>query len=111
MRTPMKIKVPSKTVEACDICERPVGGGLLTKCVVCGKEYCSTCEAIMCGCIHQPDVCKKCADHDAVKATVDKFAGPLMAVLKQRNAALAKHRRRVMPNAALCEVAEKDKQL
>ena len=87
----MKIKIPAKTVEACDICGDPKGGGLLTKCVICGKEYCYTCEAIMCGCIHQPQICKKCGDNEKVKATVDRFAKPIMAVLRKRDTAMRRH--------------------
>lgn len=107
LETNMKIKVPSKTVEACDICERQCAGSLLTKCVICGKEYCHICEAIMCGCIHQPDVCKKCAAHDAVKATVERFAPLLTGLLKRRNKALAAHRRRVMPNDRISDPAKR----
>lgn len=85
----MKIKVPAKTVEACDICKRECTGSLLTECVVCGKEYCHTCEAIMSGCIHQPDVCKRCAENKAVQAAVKTFAPSLVRALKARDVVLA----------------------
>jgi hypothetical protein len=87
----MKIKVPSKTVEVCDICQRQTGG-VLTKCVVCYKEYCHLCEAIMAGCVHQPDVCKECAEHPKVKAVVERYAPLLVKLLKQRDRALKAQR-------------------
>ncbi len=84
----MKITIPQKQVEACDICERPVGGSMLTTCVVCGKEYCHLCEAIVAGCVHQPDVCKRCAESDSVRATVHRFSPKISRVLKARDRAL-----------------------
>jgi len=86
----MKIKIPAKTVDACDICERPSSIGLLDTCVVCRRKYCHTCEAIMAGCIHQPDVCKTCGALPKARETVERFAYPLLDVLKQRDKALSK---------------------
>lgn len=93
----MKVTVPSRTVEACDICHRQLGGGLLTKCIVCGKEYCHTCEAIICGCVHRPDLCKKCAEHESVREVVGNFSKPLSDVLKLREKSLSKLRLKVIP--------------
>lgn len=88
----MKLKIPATTVEACDICGQAKGGGLLTRCVVCRKEYCYTCEAIMCGCIHQPEICKPCGENAKVRAVVDRFTKPLMDILRKRDAAMRRHK-------------------
>lgn len=89
----MKIKIPAKVVEACDICKRDCSFIPLEKCMVCDADYCHTCEAIICGCIHQPNVCKVCANSDSkrgqrVRAVIEKFTTPLLAVLKKRDTAL-----------------------
>lgn len=86
----MKIKVPAKTVEACDICERQSVGCLLTKCVVCSKNFCHTCEAIMAGCIHQPHLCRRCGKIESVRNIVNKFAPKLLSVLDRRDEELRK---------------------
>ncbi len=87
----MKITVPSKEAEACDICEHTMSSrGLLTKCVVCSRDYCHICEAIMCGCMVQPQVCRKCAEIEGVKLVVQDFAVPITALLKQRDKAMRK---------------------
>ena len=91
----MKVKVPSKTVEVCDRCKRARDGGLLTVCVMCGREYCYACEAIMCGCVHQPDLCRDCGETDAAKAVVEKYAKRLARIVRQRVDAL----KAIAPNA------------
>lgn len=88
----MKIKVPSKTVEACDICKRETA--VLTACLVCGKEHCWICRAIMAGCIVQPDVCKECGDMEAVIKIVDRFTKPLAATVVKRRQALRRLNRK-----------------
>ena len=111
----MKIRIPSKTVCACDICERESASSLLDKCVVCGREYCCTCRAIMCGCVHQPDVCKKCGDNEAVRAAVETFAPRISRVLDARDVVLsglgavalkASDRKRKSANDSSSETAE-----
>lgn len=87
----MKIKIPSKTVEACDLCRRETV--CLNKCVVCGRDYCHTCEAIIMGCVHRVNACKECADDcvstgEKIRALVRDFATPLDALLKKRDKAL-----------------------
>jgi UDP-2,3-diacylglucosamine pyrophosphatase LpxH len=86
MSNKMKIKIPAKTVEACDVCKRE--SSWLTKCKVCARDYCHTCEAIICGCVHQPDICKECADKEKVRAVVEKFVKPISALLKKRDTAM-----------------------
>lgn len=88
-------KIPAKTVEVCDLCSHQAPAGCLTKCVICQKDYCHTCEAIMCGCIHQPQICKKCAGNDKVIELVGKFAHPLLLVLNKRDKGLIRLRRHV----------------
>lgn len=84
----MKIRIPSTEVEACDVCERRVGNGILEQCVCCGKEYCHICEAIMLGCMHQPEICKLCAKKDSVTKVVDRFAIEIRNVLERRDKAM-----------------------
>ena len=91
----MKIRVPSKTVEACDRCKRECAGSLLTTCIMCGREYCGTCEAIMCGCVHQPHLCRDCGETDGAKAVVEKYATRLARIVRQRVNAL----KAIAPNA------------
>lgn len=90
----MKIKVPAKVVEVCDICTRQAP--FFTVCVVCQKRYCSTCEAIIGGCVHQPEVCKKCAEDELVTAAVKRFVKPLVDILDRRDKALAALRKLVL---------------
>lgn len=84
----MKKKIPSKTIEVCDLCGRE-SSGLFTECVVCEKDYCCICEGIIGGCIHMPDVCKECSRRDDVREVVDEFAGQLSPILEQRELALS----------------------
>jgi len=57
----MGTSVETRTIRTCDICGRESTTGLLTKCLVCEKEFCS-----YSGCdinIYNPyrlDICKKC---------------------------------------------------
>jgi hypothetical protein len=83
----MKIKVPSKTIEVCDFCKRD-GHGCLTRCVICGKDYCHSCEAMICGCIHQPEICKSCGENEGVKDVILIFAGKLKKLLHKRDYAM-----------------------
>ena len=89
----MKIKIPSKTVDACDVCKRETI--CLTQCMICGRDYCHTCEAVIMACVHQPEVCKNCADSatvtgEKVRSIVFDFAKPLVYLLKKRHAALGR---------------------
>jgi hypothetical protein len=68
----------------------------MDKCVVCGREYCFICRSIVCGCIHQPDVCKECRDDEIVEKTILQFSPKLVSVLNERDAALRKLRRGVL---------------
>lgn len=84
----MKIKIPSKTVEACDICHRETK--CLDKCLLCGKEYCYVCEPYLPGCRIKPNVCKNCDDRDDVKRVVAKYAKEFTRIDKLREQALAR---------------------
>lgn len=83
----MKITVPQKEVELCDCCSRD---GFLQTCKACGGRYCLLCDAYLPGCIHRPDVCRKCCDNEQVKAIADKYAPKLLEILKARDAEFAK---------------------
>lgn len=88
----MKKRIPGKIIEVCDICERETAGCVLVRCIVCRKQYCITCEAIMVGCVHKPELCRECGRLDKVKAVIDRFVKPLLAVLDRRDKALARLR-------------------
>jgi hypothetical protein len=93
----MKIKVPSKTVEACDICKR--AAGILETCLICGKEYCWSCEPYLPGCMMKPHVCKNCDDRKDVLAVVARYSVDFVKIYKLRDKALARlPRNAVMPN-------------
>jgi hypothetical protein len=82
----VKVKVPAKTVEVCDICKKE--SSFLTVCTACGKEYCHICEAIHPGCIHQPRICRECDKLEGVSNAIDSFTEPLITLLKRRDAAM-----------------------
>lgn len=69
-------------MEVCDTCGRD---GYLSTCVACKGRYCLTCEAIIIGCVHTLDVCKKCGDTPAVRAISEKYVPKLVALLKARD--------------------------
>ncbi len=83
----MKLKIPAKTIEVCDVCQRE-NSSWLTDCTVCVKKYCLLCRAIIAGCVHEVDICKRCGDLDEVREVVDKFVKPLLKVLDERSKAL-----------------------
>lgn len=78
----MKITVPEKEVEVCDICQRE---GCLQTCIHCDGRYCLTCNGIMPGCIHKVDVCRKCGKNGIVQAIVEKHVPAITAVLNTRD--------------------------
>ena len=82
----MKTTIPAKEVELCDICHRD---GYLMTCKACGGRYCLLCDAIITGCVHKLDVCRKCGDSEPVQAIAKKYVPQLVAVLKARDAELA----------------------
>lgn len=82
----MKQRVPAKMVLVCDICHRQ--DGYLTKCLVCGREYCLLCRGIISGCMIMPDICRECDDKPEVKTLVDKYADKIVPIVRQRDAAL-----------------------
>lgn len=82
----MKRKVPAKTIDVCDICERETG--LLETCLICGKQYCTLCDSFLPGCMIHPNVCKKCDDRDDVKKIVERYSKDFVRISKLRDAAL-----------------------
>lgn len=79
----MKVERPSETVDACDLCHRQKI--YLKKCIVCGKDYCLSCEAIMSGCMHQPDVCEGCGREKNVIQVVVKYAKEISDTVSRRD--------------------------
>jgi hypothetical protein len=82
----MKKKVPAKTVDVCDVCHRE--SGFIETCIVCGGEYCISCRAIMCGCVHEVDACLDCGKLPIVQDVVERYVPRLMKVLNLREEAL-----------------------
>lgn len=78
----MKITIPAKVKEVCDICH---GDGFLQTCLTCKGRYCLTCDAIMAGCVHEVDVCRKCSDRQDVQILVKRWAPRISAVIKKRD--------------------------
>jgi len=83
----MKIKIPSKTIEVCDICEKQSSAGF-ENCLVCNKQFCWTCRAILVGCMLSPLVCKKCGDREDVIEIVKIYARDFLAFDIARSKAL-----------------------
>lgn len=79
----MKKEIPSRIIEVCDICNREEK--ILYKCIVCGKDYCMLCEAIIAGCIHKVTICKNCSKDEYVKEVISKYAKMLSFVLDDRD--------------------------
>lgn len=82
----MKITIPSKETEVCDICGRD---SYLQTCKACGGRYCLTCDSIITGCVHKLDVCRKCGKTEAVMAIAEKYAPRFVRVIKARDEELA----------------------
>lgn len=81
-------KVPSKEIKACDICGREAN--YLKKCQSCGKEYCIICDAIIYGCVHKVEVCRKCQDRKEVQVISEKYAPRIAKLLRDRSRELWK---------------------
>lgn len=79
----MKVEIPSKFVNACDICQNQ--NLYLKKCIVCGKEYCFICEAVIPGCMHPPDICKDCGKDEKVQFVVHKYAKNIFDIVNYRD--------------------------
>lgn len=84
----MKVTVPAKEIELCDVCHRD--SSWLVTCLFCGNRYCLTCEAIISGCIHKVRVCRKCGENETVLAIVEKHAPLIRSVLEARDIELRK---------------------
>lgn len=79
----MKKKMPAQIITVCDICERQAT--FLEKCKACGKEYCLLCNSCIPGCVHQVDVCRKCAGREDVNNIVKKYVPRLRRILDKRD--------------------------
>lgn len=78
----MKVSIPAQEKEVCDHCGRD---GVLTTCLVCGKQYCLLCDCYLPGCMVRPDVCKKCDDRDDVKALSERYGKRLHKICVARD--------------------------
>ncbi len=81
-----KIVKPETEVSVCDVCHRETG--YLSKCLVCGGEYCISCEAILAGCMMSMRVCRTCSKRDDVDAVSKKFAPRFVRIKNKRMAEL-----------------------
>ena len=79
----MKVTVPAKEVELCDVCRREVA--FLDTCLYCGNRYCLTCAAVIAGCIHSVRVCRRCENNETVLAIVSKHATPIKVAIATRD--------------------------
>lgn len=82
----MKVKVPAKTIEVCDVCHREAR--YFDACLFCGKKYCITCRGIIYGCIHEIDVCRDCDKNEVVLMVAKKFVPRIRKVLLARDDAI-----------------------
>ena len=90
-------EIPAKQVECCDCCGRD---GYLMTCKACCGKYCLLCDAIITGCVHKLDVCRKCGETESVKAIAQNYVPKLVAILKERDAELENLKASaVLPNA------------
>ena len=90
----MKIKIPEKEIEICDICQRENCLRPLTECLVCGQQYCITCAGIIPGCMVSANIGKCCSKRDDVLKIVDRYAEQMMPIVKKRNIALYRLRKK-----------------
>jgi hypothetical protein len=91
----MKKRIPAQVIELCDVCGTKPGCSM-DKCVVCGRDYCLICRAIVSGCIHSVDICKDCGKDQVVEDTILQFSPKLVTVVRERDAALRRLRRGVL---------------
>jgi len=56
----MKVQVPAKEIEICDICQRE--STVLDTCLWCNKQFCLVCKGLVPGCVHTLNICKNCDD-------------------------------------------------
>ena len=77
-----KIK-PKEEVTICDICHREAI--IISKCPVCGCDYCLICDAIIGGCIHKIDICRKCGKREDVQEISKKYAPKIARVILARS--------------------------
>lgn len=79
---------PAKEVIICDVCRREVP--YVEDCEFCGIDYCLSCRAIIPGCAHQVDVCKKCENNDVVLKIVNKHTPLIVGALQSRRIEIIK---------------------
>ena len=84
----MKINVPAREIEVCDVCQRTDAPGPLTTCNTCGREYCLTCNAIIPRCWFPPDVCRRCSGREDVGAIVIQYSDEITPIISRRTNAL-----------------------
>jgi len=79
----MKVTVPEKEVEVCDLCQHD---GYLETCLFCQGKFCLTCHGIIPGCIHKVQVCRKCGGEPALREIVSAYVPRLTEILNERDA-------------------------
>lgn len=93
----MKITIPEKEIEICDVCQRESSLRLDT-CLFCGGRYCYTCRAIICGCVHEVDVCRKCDNNPVLLSIVMKHAAIINSAIEARDAEIVSASMREVDN-------------
>lgn len=84
----MKIKIPEKEIEICDCCHREYP--FLGTCMFCGRRYCSTCAAIIFGCIIKVKVCRICEENKILQEIVERHAPLIQSAVSVRDAEITK---------------------
>ena len=81
----MKITQPKREIEVCDHCHRE---GFLTRCWVCGGQYCLTCDGTVARSWGFTDLCRACAKREDVVEVCRRYADQLTPIYQCRRKAL-----------------------
>lgn len=82
-------------VEVCDLCGGEQPDYSLTACVVCGREYCLLCHAVVPNCRVPPKACRDCGKRADVTEVCDRYAKELGEVVGSRDSELRRLAREV----------------
>ena len=100
----MKITVPAKEIEFCDICQ--CERKLLKTCLICGKQYCFFCEALIPGCMISANIGKCCGKRNDVWKIINEYADQIIPILDNRDSALKRLPK--LSGATMIEYIEKE---
>jgi len=81
----MKITLPSKEIEVCDICQPTKENQILYTCIFCRKRYWLSCKGGVVGAIKQPDICMNCEEDDNLIHIVERHAPLIKEAIERRD--------------------------